>query len=611
MQRPCFSEALRLASYCPPPVQPILPVRSPNVVNVLNSPLSSSVRTPSLATASSNDHSNSASLSSALPASAPPQPSRPALHPSLNSSSTASWGIHTDHSRDKRFDSMRAIPITQSMLREKWTGASDNEAMRKAHQTLAVHRDQLQSSVSTSTPSTFIRALDDSTALARQELSNNSDTATRIQLLELQKKYDALLMRLDQKTMTSESLAEDLRSMQDDLNKARKGCVTLADIVHDIAYDEFQSPLPSHSENDDQSAIESSVNISAASYTAQSSTKSKHKNVVKQEESCYPIDLTRPTGSSDQSSVKFTTSPAYNALSRNSPDVILKASPTKLVSGGMQEKSPGTALSSKALTPTSHIYIREAALRDTPELSVTRATLRGSGPLPSPNTSIPSSSGSSRASSRKSSGRRRACRSSSRRRKRKPTNNQLYTTHRRQIPMIVDLIKSTEAELRSFQKHLDEVLKIAKQDPNRTWERGEEIRLLCQAISAKKAALNKLWILRGETDKALDAMESDIDQMHVLGHRIRARLETHEDPMSARIYRSNSARISGSTSNSTPQKWRLSRSAKASSTRSIERIYPLASEARPRSTSASKRHEKCVARPVFEPFKARPNPFAP
>lgn len=609
MQRQSFSEALRLASYCPPPLQPTLPGESPNIANALCSPFSSSIRTPSLTTTLSNDYSNSTSLLYALPSSEVPKPSQPVSHSSLYPSPTTLRGIYTDHSRNNQPDNIRIASINQSRSQEKWTEVSDKEVVNKNHQMFAVQRDQLQSNIAESPPATFVKSLNDSSVLAKQGFSGNSDTETRRQLLELQRKYNTMLARLDQKTMVSESLTEELRLMQDDLNKMRKSCITLADIVHDIAYNEFQPPIQSTTEIADISTIESSSDAHTTSYTtygtnnSQLYIKSKPKNVVKQDELVYPIDLTKSSGSLGQNHAKFTTSLNCNTSSHSSPDVTLKESPVKLPHFEAQEKIADPILQSKGFTPVFNKTIHKATLEDSSDLNMVKTTIGVSKPLPSPNTSIPSISNSSRASSRQPSRRRSVRRSSTRSCKNKIKNNQLYLAHRRQIPLVIDLINSTEAELHSFQRHLDEVLKIAKQDPNKTWERGEEIRLLCQAISAKKAALNKLWILRGETDKALDAMELEIDQMHVLGHKIQTRLEVSENPLSTHVYTPTNAK-------SSIQRKRLSKSAKVNSTYPLEREHQLASEIRPRSISALKRHEKCVIRPTFEPFKARPNPFA-
>lgn len=543
------------------------------------------------------------SLYQALPASAPPQA---VLHTLLNPSPVTSRD-YTDHSGGNQSGGSRTIPARLSVLRDNRSEVSDKSTVDKAHQRFLTQQDRLHSSISASTPSNFTRSLDDSSTLGRQGLGREGDTETRLQLLDLQRKYDALLTRLDQKTMTSESLTEELRSMQDDLDKTRKSCVTLATIVHDLAHDEFESPLPSHADPDSTSVIESSADTSATAYSIQHFTKFKHKNVVGSNNSPHLIDLTIDSGSLAQPHISST---PHGLLSGTSPDVVLKATSIKTPSPEVQVTSAKSAIGSKSLTPVFHACTNEVT-RATQDTSMSRTSLRNNRLLPSPNTSIPSSIGSSRASSRKSSGKKRPRRSSARMRQRQIANNQLYITHHKQIPMITDLIASTEAELRSFQRHLDDVLKIAREDPHRTWERGEEIRLLCQAISAKKTALSKLWILRGETDKALDAMESSIDQMNALGHRIRARLEDHERPQAMHVHRSGSAKITDSRNNSIPQKRRLSRSARVGSAHTVESIYPLASGLRPRSVSASKRHEKCVARPVFEQFKARPNPFPP
>ncbi|EFO64080.1 Hypothetical protein GLP15_3466 [Giardia lamblia P15] len=610
MQGPSFSEALRLASYCPPPVQPTFPLGSPGVFTALHSPPSSSIKTPSLATASSTDYPSSTSLSSALPASAPPP--QASVHPLLNPSPTTSWGVRADYSRGKQFNSLRSIPPSLSTLREKRSEIFNKESTSKAHQVLAVQQDHLHPSTSASTTSNFMRPIDDSSTLSRQGLTTEGET--RMQLLDLQRKYDVLIARLDQKTMTSESLTEELRFMQEDLDKTRKGCVTLANIVHEIAYDEFQSPLSSHNEFDNTSVTGPSVDTSAIAYTVDSTTdvqpttKLKHKNVIKSDDLVHSVDLTRTPDSIHQVHEEPT---SHNTLLQSSLSAALKAASIKTPSQKTQLNLAKATVRSSSSTPMSHTCDRETTVKDTPISSISENPLRSHRLLPSPNTSIPSSSGSSRASSRKSSGRRSFRKSSSRTRRKRNTSNQLHIIHRKQIPMLADLITSTEAELRSFQQHLDEVLKIAKEDPNRTWERGEEIRLLCQAISAKKSALSKLWILRGETDKALDAMESDINQIHALGQRIQARLKAHDHPQSAHAYRSNSAKLANLKAHDGSQTRRLSKSARVSSANTIENIYPLESGTRARPISASKRHEKCIARPVFEQFRARPNPFPP
>lgn len=510
---------------------------------------------------------------------------------------------------------MGSIPTGLSMLREKRSEVFDKESVNKAHKAFTTQQDQLHPSTSTPTPSNFLRPMDDSSTLGRQGITTEGET--RMQLLDLQRKYDALLARLDQKTMTSESLTEELRSMQEDLDKTRKSCVTLANIVHEIAYDEFQSPLSSHNELDSTSVTGPSVDTSAIAYTVDSTTdvqpitKLKHKNVVKLDDPVQSIDLTRTSDSFQQVHGEPT---SHSVFLQSSPGAALRVASIKTPSKQTQMNIAKATRYPNGFTSTSYIPDKETTVKGTPISSISENPPQTHRLLSSPNTSIPSSSGSSRASSRKSSGRRSVRKSSSRMRKKQSTGNQsnkLHIIHRKQIPMIADLITSTEAELRSFQQHLDEVLKIAKEDPNRTWERGEEIRLLCQAISAKKSALNKLWILRGETDKALDAMESDINQIHALGHRIQARLKAHDHPQSVHACRSSSAKTASLKTYDSPQTRRFSKSARVSSTNTIESIYPLASGTRPRSISASKRHEKCIARPVFEQFKARPNPFPP